>query len=414
MYAENRETGFSRKETCHMKWVSAFKYLPINYGERVATVKNLTQRVSFDNNLNGGRIRLRFCNRYARMPLRLDRVTAGTSDGGWAAVTLGGESGITLAPGQVVFSDGIDVAVRAGERLTVNIYIGGEREIESICGLWAKTNARVSFGAGDRTAGGDFEETQPDNILPALADDTLPDKMMYFFGFDALQVYTDDGVKVVAAFGDSITHMSYVTNALGKRLYAAFPGRVTLINSGIGGNRLMHDGTYVEETPGLASVFGVAGVKRFEHDVFEIDRVDSVLSLIGINDIMHPLVLEKRMETIPAEEIIRGYRTIAEIARAHGAKIYGGTVMPAGYDEYSESWLSVMEKVRCQVNDWIRGENGFDGYFDYDEALRDPERAGYMLPDAHLGDGLHPNGKGGVMAAAAVDINRLTGLSRCV
>lgn len=395
-----------------MKWVSAFKYLSLNYGERVATVKDRTQRVSFDNNLNGGRVRLRFSNRYAKIPLRLDRVTVGAADGSAAAVTLGGDRVITLEPGQEIFSDEIDFAVRAGERLTVNIYIGEEQNIESICGLWAKTNALVSFGTGDRTGGEDFEEAELDNILPVLKDDVLPDKMMYFFGFDALQVYTDDGVKVVAAFGDSITHMSYVTNALGKRLYGAFPGRVTLINSGIGGNRLMHDGVYAEETPCPASAFGAAGVKRFERDVFGIDKVDSVLSLIGINDIMHPLVLEKRTETIPAQEITDGYRRIAEIAHAHGAEIYAGTIMPEGYDEYPEGWLPVMEEVRLFVNDWIRGENEFDGYFDYDKALRDPERAGYMLPDVHLGDGLHPNGKGGETAAAAVDIVKLTGIEQ--
>ncbi|MDE6950323.1 MAG: hypothetical protein K2P64_05320, partial [Lachnospiraceae bacterium] len=69
-----------------MKWVSAFKYLSINYGEPVATVKDRTQRVSFDNNLKGDRIRLRFCNRYAKIPLRLDHVTVGVAAGSAAAV----------------------------------------------------------------------------------------------------------------------------------------------------------------------------------------------------------------------------------------------------------------------------------------------------------------------------------------
>ncbi len=33
-----------------------------------------------------------------------------------------------------------------------------------------------------------------------------------------------------------------------------------------------------------------------------------------------------------------------------------------------------------------------------------------MLPGVHIGDGLHPNEKGGELAAAVVDINKLTGL----
>lgn len=397
-----------------MKWASAFKYVPINYNGRVVTVKDRTQRVNFDNNLNGGKIRLHLCNRYAGKPLCLDRVTVGVAEGDTAAgvtnVTLGGNSRIILAPGQEIFSDEIDFTVHAGERLVVNIYVEQEQDIESICCFWARTGALVSFGAGDRTEGEAFEEAELTNLLPGLKDDALPDQIMFFFGFDALQVYTDDGVKVVAAFGDSITHMSYVTNALMKRLYAAFPGQVTLYNSGIGGNRLVHDGTYVAETPELSSAFGIAGVKRFERDVFGIDRVDSVLSLIGINDIMHPLVLEKRTETIAAQELIAGYREIAKIAHTCGAAIYAGTIMPEGSKEHPENWLLLMEKTRLSVNDWIRGENDLDGYYDYDEALRDPERAGYLLPGVHIGDGLHPNEKGGELAAAVVDIRELTGL----
>lgn len=399
-----------------MKWISSFKYVPINYDGCVAVIRNQTQRVSFDNNLNGGRIRLRLCNRYAKIPLILDRVTVGVVDGdrvaNTTAVTLEGNSRITLEAGQEIFSDEIDFTVCAGDRLAVNIYIDKAQKLENICCLWAKTNALVSFGTGDRTDGQAFEAVTPDDILPMIRDDTLPDKMMFFGGFDALQVYTDDEVKVVAAFGDSITHMSYMTNALAKRLYEFFPGKVTLINSGVGGNRLVHDAVYNEEFPKTDSIFGIAGVKRFERDVFGIDAVDSVLSLIGINDIMHPLLLEKRTETTSAEEIIEGYKTIARLAHAHGARIYGGTIMPAGYTDYSESWMRAMEETRIRVNEWIRRESAYDGYYDFDDALRDHEKAGYMQEDAHLGDGLHPNVKGGELAAAAVDIIELTGLER--
>ena len=39
-----------------MKWTSSFKYLPINYGMTLATLSDKTQRVLFDNNLNGNYI----------------------------------------------------------------------------------------------------------------------------------------------------------------------------------------------------------------------------------------------------------------------------------------------------------------------------------------------------------------------
>lgn len=397
-----------------MKWASAFKYLSIRYDTRVATARDLTQRVSFDNNLDGERIRLRFSNRYGKTSLRLDRVTVGVVRGDGVAnttlVTLNGETGITLQPEQEIFSDEIAFAVRAGERLAVSIFIGESQDIESVRCLWSRTNTVVSFGAGDHTDGLPFAETQPENILSLIRDSSRPRPMMFFYGFDALQVCTGDDVKVIAAFGDSITHMSCVTNALAKKLYAAYPGKVTLINSGIGGNRLLHDATYVLALGRANPIFGVAGVKRFETDVFELDTVNSVLTLIGINDIMFPIQLEGLTETTQALDLVDGYKTIVAMANAHGAKIYGATIMPCGHDSYPESWLSLFEKTRLPVNDWLRGDNDYDGVFDYDAALRDVTRPGYLRQEVHIGDGLHPNDLGGEIAAGTIDLAKLTGL----
>ena len=397
-----------------MKWASAFKYISINYDARIATVKNRTQRVSFANNLNGDRIRLRFSNRYGKTPLRLDRVTVGTENGSVIlnamSVTLNGSQVITLEPGQEVFSDEIAFAARAGERLAVSIYIKDAQDVESVRCLWARTNTLVSFGAGDQTDGQAFEETELDNLLPLIRDDPSPYKTMFFYGFDALQVYTDDDAKVIAAFGDSITHMSFVTNALMKRLYNAYPGKVTLINSGVGGNRLIHDATYIKAIGQVVPVFGEAGIKRFERDVFELDEVNTVLALIGINDIMHPIQLEELTEATPPEAIIDGYKAIAAITHAHGGKIFGATVMPCGNECYPEGWLPAFEKTRQSLNEWIRGENDYDGFFDYDAAMRDDARPGYLLPSLDIGDGLHPNDKGGEIVANTIDLAKLTGL----
>ena len=54
-----------------MKWTSSFKYLPINYGMTLATLSDKTQRVLFDNNLNGNKVRILFSNKYAKETLNL-------------------------------------------------------------------------------------------------------------------------------------------------------------------------------------------------------------------------------------------------------------------------------------------------------------------------------------------------------
>ena len=54
-----------------MKWTSSFKYLPINYGMTLATLSDKTQRVLFENNLNGNKVRILFSNKYAKETLNI-------------------------------------------------------------------------------------------------------------------------------------------------------------------------------------------------------------------------------------------------------------------------------------------------------------------------------------------------------
>ena len=83
-----------------MKWTSSFKYLPINYGMTLATLSDKTQRVLFDNNLNGNKVRILFSNKYAKETLNLKKVTIGIENEGAVErireVTLRGTKEIVL------------------------------------------------------------------------------------------------------------------------------------------------------------------------------------------------------------------------------------------------------------------------------------------------------------------------------
>ena len=45
---------------------------------------------------------------------------------------------------------------------------------------------------------------------------------------------------------------------------------------------------------------------------------------------------------------------------------------------------------------------GVDGVIDDDAAVRDESRPGYMLEDCQIGDGVHPNDRGGSLMADAI------------
>ena len=377
-----------------MKWVSMFSYLPLDAGAPLGEAENLTQQVTLTSDLSGARLRLLLSNRYSLFPLRMERVTVRAGSRA-AEITLDGRQQIALEPGQTAYSDAADVAVSPGDTITVSVEIREKQLIGSVCGFWSAAEHRVRY-----TRSG---IVPPGEVFPALA----ATNGMFFFGFSALQVYTGDRVQTLAAFGDSITQMSFWNGPLQRKLREAFPGQAALRNCGLSGNRLVHDATRVPGLPGQGRLFGAAGVARFTSDVFGDGPTDAVLVLEGINDLLHPLQYEGADSVTPPEVIIEGYKRLAEIAHRHGARIFGLTLPPCGSPAYPAGWMPKVDAARREVNRWIRNNAAFDGFFDADAALRDPAASERILPGCHIGDGLHPNAAGGEKIARAIDITRL-------
>jgi lysophospholipase L1-like esterase len=52
------------------------------------------------------------------------------------------------------------------------------------------------------------------------------------------------------------------------------------------------------------------------------------------------------------------------------------------------------EKIRQDVNDWIRTSREFDDVVDFDAVVRDPDHPGRLLARFASKDHLHPNDEG--------------------
>ena len=63
------------------------------------------------------------------------------------------------------------------------------------------------------------------------------------------------------------------------------------------------------------------------------------------------------------------------------------------------------EAIRLEVNNWIRTTPEYDGYVDFDAAVRDPANPRRMLPQYDSGDTLHPNDAGYEAMGNAVDLS---------
>lgn len=134
-----------------MKWVSTFKFIPINYSIRLAEIQDRTQRVIFDNNVRGDRMRILLSNKFSSETLRLKRMTIGVAIGNAVKtpveIQLRGSSEIILKPGEVVYSDEISFHTEPGDRLAVSSYIAANQGIESVCGFWARGGATVELNS---------------------------------------------------------------------------------------------------------------------------------------------------------------------------------------------------------------------------------------------------------------------------
>ena len=163
---------------------------------------------------------------------------------------------------------------------------------------------------------------------------------------------------------------------------------MSVLNEGISGNRIFTD----------SATKGESALHRLHREVFGQTGVTDVILFEGINDIRHG------PDTYDAEKMIEGMNQIIERTHARGLKIYGGTLVPFGG---SGLYTPQGEETRQAVNHWIRTSGAFDGFVDFDKAVRDPVNPNRFLPAYDSGDHLHPNDAGYEAMARAVDLSML-------
>jgi lysophospholipase L1-like esterase len=174
-----------------------------------------------------------------------------------------------------------------------------------------------------------------------------------------------------------------------------------VINEGISGARVLRDR------------MGDNALARFDRDVLSHPRADTIVLLMGINDIGWPdTLLVPKGETAPsAEDVIAGYQQLIARAHANNMRIIAGTLTPFEntfhggplYGYYSEA----KEAKRQAINQWIRTSGAFDGVIDFDAAARDPNNPKHIRAEFDVGDHLHPNDTGYKAIADTIDLGLL-------
>ncbi len=355
---------------------------------------NQTVRQAARVSVGGHSVRIQLSNDYGSTPLvigsahiALTGKDAGIVDGTDRSITFGGQGSISIPPGAPVLSDPIDLKVAALQNVSVSLYF--PEPVSPSTFHWdGRQTAYIVSG----------NQTAKDSIKP---DATMTTRVF----LSAIQVDAPSKTRTVVALGDSITDGAGATmdsNARWPDFLAArlVDNHVAVLNAGISGARLLQD------------KMGVNALARFDRDVLSQPNIESVIVLLGINDISwNHMAFAPNDMPATAQQLIAGYRQLIARAHARNVRIIGATLTPfegalkdtpmAGY------YSAEKEQVRQAVNRWIRESGEFDTVVDFDKLLRDPTHPTRLLAAYDSGDHLHPGDVGNKAMAAAIDSDTL-------
>jgi lysophospholipase L1-like esterase len=360
-----------------------FSSCPAGAGLTDATVRNVVFVSA-----GGNAVRVRLTNTFGARSMQVGHASVAIQAanavpvaGTMRTLTFGGSQPVTIAAGGEVLSDPVGLPVAALSTLLVSVYVPGPTGPVTNHPFTAQGNF---LGSGDQavaTTATGFADT-PCWMLVDGVDVRAPGRF----------------VGSVVALGDSITDTANTTgNAnrrwpddLARRLNARRGGTLSVVNAGLGGNRLL-------EPRDGEPFYGVPALARLDRDVFAQTAVRTVILLEGVNDIGF---------NASASQLIAGYQQVIALTHARGLRILGGTITPFG-----GSFLGDPARIatRNAVNTWIRTSRAFDGVIDFARATASPTDAESLDPRFDSGDHLHPNDAGCQAMADAVNLAALLG-----
>lgn len=340
-------------------------------------MKGTSIRQIVKSSIGGKKIRFKFSNLCGETELEIKSVHFAVSKGlnridvnSDVKITFDKNETVVIPAHEEVYSDLIDYDLKSRTEYAFTIYYGIVPE-------------KVTGHPGSRTTS--YQEKDCGVSKEYFSTENT---FEHWYTIAAIEVVNDAESKAVVCFGDSITDGRGSINNLQNRWTDILANRLNqnektkklaVINQGIGGTCITSSGVY-----------------RFNHDVLQQPSIAYLIILYGINDIIYA--------NCNADQIVAVYKDFIRKARENGIKVYGGTILPFGK---CGDWNSDREKIRVEVNDWIKNNagksEGFDAFIDFAAAIKNGDLE--ELPEANENDGLHPTAKGYEIMGNCIDLS---------
>ncbi len=371
------------------QWVGTWATSPmVAEGFNLRMLEGVTLREIAHISVGGQQVRIRFTNEFGLDPLTVSDAHVALSAGGGAiqpgsdhAITFGGATSVNIPPGAAMFSDPVSIEIAPLADVAVSFYLPPQiMRAETFHAFADQDNYVVE---GDSPA------------AQQLANATT---FTSWYFFDGIDVHEGQGSFAIVALGDSITDGAHSTlnanrrwpDVLADRLINRPTNNISVLNEGIGGNRVLNEGA------------GPSALSRVDRDVLAQSDVRYLVILESINDIGRLAHVQVPWDDVTAAQLEHGLTQIVDAAHEHGIKVIGATLTPYGGANY---YSDKGEQVREAVNDWIRSSGTFDGVFDFDKATQDPQNPTHFNPAYDSGDHLHPNDAGYKAMGDSIDLS---------
>jgi lysophospholipase L1-like esterase len=369
-------------------WASAPQLGDAANGPPEPGFKDSTLRQVVHVSVGGKKLRVRFSNAFGRDPLTLTSGHVAIAAGGSTIqpntdkqLLFNGNPSVVIPAGALMVSDALNFDLPALSDLAITIHLD---DAPAAITTHPGSRATSYLASGDLVSAAELSQA-------ATVD--------HWYFLNGVDVSGNDSSATIVAFGDSITDGAKSTtnkngrwpDVLARRLQQnKGTAHIGVMNEGIGGNRLLHDGA------------GANALARFDRDVLGQPGVRWLIVLEGINDLGTRASAQERGEQ-PAtlEQLIGAYEQIIVRAHAHNIRVYGATVLPY---EGAHYFTPEGDTNRQALNKWIRTSGKFDGVIDWDATTRDPQNAAHLSAAADSGDHLHPADGGYQIMGDAVDL----------
>jgi lysophospholipase L1-like esterase len=359
-------------------WASAPMAAPA--GSNLCPFCDTTLREIVHISAGGDKIRIRFTNEFGNESLKIANVHVALSAGEGAiqpgtdhAVTFGGAASVQIPQGAALYSDPVAIHAPALSNLAITFYL--PKQVMHVGTYHALASQTNYVAEGDATAQTALNKAK-----------TI--KSWYFV--DGVDVLATKGSFSIVTLGDSITDGARSTIDANHRWPDVLAARlqkekgfehVGVLNVGISGNRVLNEGA------------GPSALSRVTRDVLAQNGVRYVILFESINDIGHmePKHRFSNEAPVTADDLKWGLKQIADQVHQHGIKIIGATLTPYMTAGYS---FDQGEKMREEVNAWIRSSGTFDGVIDFEKITGDGANPPHYNPAYDSGDHLHPSDVG--------------------